>query len=153
VGNVRVGVLVQGDVLQARAELVGTMFVEETIKRRAARTAVEPENDGITCRLSGGGNEDVVVVLLRVGEVDISRVHLNEFSILEQGEERRLESVESRTAQEEESARQAEKSFGMKSPSYQVGEAGNTVSRRLSKRAHRNDGQDSHNKVNTSHGG
>ena len=81
-GHVRVGVLVHGDVLVTRAELVGTVLIEETIERRATRTTIEPEDDRIGGGLAGRRNEDVVVVLLGVGEIDVSRIHLDNFGVL-----------------------------------------------------------------------
>src|SRR5262245_26446909 len=80
--NVRVGVVDQGDVLQARAELVRTVLVEETIERRAARATVEPEDDRVGGGIAGGRNEEVVVVLLGVGDVQVTRIHGNELGIL-----------------------------------------------------------------------
>lgn len=76
------GVGDQGDVLEARAELVRTVLVEETIKRRATRATVEPEDHGVGSFVSLRGNEDVVVVLGGARQVDVARVHLDERSFL-----------------------------------------------------------------------
>jgi hypothetical protein len=48
------------------------MLVEESVERRAARTSIEPQDDRIGRRGTLRGNEDVVVVLLGIGDVDVS---------------------------------------------------------------------------------
>ena len=70
-------VLNQGDVLEAGAELVRTVLVEETIKRRASGSTVQPEDDRVGSFVSSRRDEDVVVVLGGSGQVDVARVHLN----------------------------------------------------------------------------
>lgn len=88
--DVRVGIGDQGDVLEARTELVRTVLVEESIKRRASRATVEPEDYRIGGFVAGRRDEEVMVVLGGTRQVDVARVHLDKRSFLLTRKESRI---------------------------------------------------------------
>lgn len=126
---VRVGVLDQGDVLETGTELVWTVLVEETVKRRASRASVQPEHDRVGGFVAGGRDEDVVVVLRGSRQVDVARVHLYEGGFLISGETRAYGSA---AAGKVKVTLQPKKIRCLRR-SYEVRQASHAISGRLSK--------------------
>ena len=78
VGVPRVGVVNKGDVGLISSPVIGSVFVQKTIERRASRSSVQPENDGIIFGGLGLRIEEPVVKSASVRGVDdsVSRVLL-----------------------------------------------------------------------------
>lgn len=78
VGVPRVRVVNQGDVGLVSGPVIGSVFVQKTIERRASRSSVQPENNGIIFRGFGLRIEEPVVKSASVRGVDngVSRVLL-----------------------------------------------------------------------------